>query len=251
MTTDLSDAEYLRQRIAPAPGDRDYLHLSDLLLGVKTLIPRDISRVLDYGCGGSPYRPLFGSCTYDRADLAGGPDLNFEYGADSRLPCEVSGYDCVLSSQVLEHVLMPNVYLAECYRALKPDGVLLLSTHGLFEDHACPYDFWRWTGFGLQRLIEEAGFKVDRIVKLTTGPRAAIFLAERELHRLRFDGKGLYGHMLRQGARVVRRAGARRRHEACDTSFPEHRMVDMDQNGHDMYIALALVAHRSSTNPSH
>jgi len=248
---ELGGREYIRERICPLPGDPHYLHLSDLLLGLKGIIPDNVTRMLDYGCGGSPYRRLFGACAYDRADLAGGPDLNFEYGADSRLPDEVSEYDCVLSSQVLEHVLSPNLYLAECYRVLKPDGLLILSTHGLFEDHACPYDFWRWTVFGLRRLVEESGFKIERIVKLTTGPRAAIFLAERELYRLKFDGRGLYSSMLKQGGRIVRRAGARRRHEACDASFPQYRMVSADQDGHDMYIAMALMARRPSTSTSY
>jgi len=64
------------------------------------------------------------------------------------------------------------------------------------------------------------------------------------MSRLRFEGTGLYGFMLDNGARVVRKAGARRRHEACDASFSQHRMIDADQDGHDMYIAIALVAHR-------
>src|SRR5215469_11335300 len=88
-------AEYTRERIEPVPGDHAYLHLADLLLGLKTLIPRNITRILDYGCGGSPYRPLFGACTYHRADMAGDPTLDFEYGPDSRLPAEVADYDCV------------------------------------------------------------------------------------------------------------------------------------------------------------
>ena len=240
----LEDEEYIRQRIEPVPGDPLYLHLVDLLEGLKTLIPRNITRVLDYGCGGSPYRRLFGPCAYDRADLPGDETLDFEYGADSRLPAELSDYDCVLSSQVLEHVLSPALYLAECYRVLKAGGSLVLSTHGLFEDHACPQDFWRWTAYGLRKLVEEAGLKVDRTLKLTTGPRAAMFIAEREQSRLRFQSAGLYGFMLDNGARVVRKAGARRRHEACDASFSQHRMIDADQDGHDMYIAIALVAHR-------
>jgi SAM-dependent methyltransferase len=240
----LDDNEYVRQRISPRPGDPFYLHLSDLILGIKALIPENLTRVLDYGCGGSPYRRLFGACTYHRADLAGGQPLDFEYGADSRLPGELSGYDCVLSSQVLEHVLSPAMYLAECYRILKPGGSFLLSTHGLFEDHACPDDYWRWTTFGLRRLVEESGFEVDRILKLTTGPRAAIFVAERELYRLRFKGPGLYNHMLDYGARVVRFADARRIHAACDASFPQHRMAEANQIGHDMYIAIALMARR-------
>jgi SAM-dependent methyltransferase len=241
----LAAKEYIRERIEPAPGDVAYLHLADLLLGLKTLMPRDITRILDYGCGGSPYRPLFGACTYHRADLAGDLAVDFEYGPDSRLPAQLVDYDCVLSSQVLEHVLSPTVYLAEAYRVLKPGGHLLLSTHGLFEDHACPYDYWRWTAYGLCKLVEETGFKVDRILKLTTGPRAAMFLAERELFRLRFRGPGVYPRMLDYGARVVRRfADAKHRHDACDSSFPDHRMADPDEPGHDMYIALAALAHR-------
>jgi SAM-dependent methyltransferase len=241
---DLADEEYTRQRIEPLPGDPLYLHLVDLLEGLKTLIPHNITRVLDYGCGGSPYRRLFGPCVYHRADLTGDETLDFEYGADSRLPAALSDYDCVLSSQVLEHVLSPSSYLAEGYRVLKPGGYLLLTTHGLFEDHACPDDYWRWTVFGLRRLVEEAGFKVDRILKLTTGPRAAMFLAERELSRLRFRGLGLYSYMLKSGARVARFTNPRRRHEACDASFSQHRMSDADQVGHDMYIAIALAARR-------
>jgi len=241
---ELGDEEYIRQRIAPLPGDPLYLHLADLLEGLKTLIPRNITRVLDYGCGGSPYRRLFGPCAYDRADLPGGETLDFEYGADSRLPAELSDYDCVLSSQVLEHVLSPSSYLAECYRVLKPGGYLLLTTHGLFEDHACPDDYWRWTAFGLRRVVEEAGFQVDRTLKLTTGPRAAMFLAERELSRLRFKGDGLYSFILKSGARVLRFTNARRLHEASDASFSQHRMSDANQVGHDMYIAIALIARR-------
>ena len=119
-----------------------------------------------------------------------------------------------------------------------------MSTHGLFEDHARPNDFWRWTAFGLRKLVEEAGLEVDRILKLTTGPRAAMFIAERELSRLRFNGAGLYSLMLDYGARVVRKTEARRRHEACDASFSEYRMSDADQDGHNIYIAIGLVAHR-------
>src|SRR5215475_7010642 len=97
----LYSPEYLRQRISPSAGDYDYLHLSDLLLAIQTLIPPNVSRVLDYGCGSSPYRSLFGSCTYHRADLVGGHDLDFEYGPDSLLSSEIENYDCVLSTQVL------------------------------------------------------------------------------------------------------------------------------------------------------
>src|SRR5262252_9519759 len=93
----LDAKEYLRQRLEPRPGDPLYLCLSDLLIAIRNLLPRRASRVLDYGCGGSPYRAIFGECTYHRADLAGGSNLDFKYGADARLPPEAADYDCVLS----------------------------------------------------------------------------------------------------------------------------------------------------------
>src|SRR5262249_50637899 len=163
-----------------------------------------LSMVLDYGCGGSPYRPLFGNCTYHRADLCGGNNLDFEYGPDSKLPLELSGYDCILSSQALEHVQNPEAYLRECYRLLRPGGNLVLTTHGLFEDHACPYDYWRWTVYGLKRLVENSGLNVEAAKKLTTGPRCAVFLVERQLHWLRFGAAGAYGKLLSAG---VQRGG--------------------------------------------
>ena len=39
---------------------------------------------------------------------------------------------------------------------------MLLSTHGIFIYHPDPGDYWRWTGAGLQRAVEQAGFQVLR-----------------------------------------------------------------------------------------
>jgi SAM-dependent methyltransferase len=242
---DLAGKEYLRQRIAPKPGDPHYLCLSDLLIALKQLIPASgKSRVLDFGCGGSPYRTLFRDCTYHRADLIGGRNIDFEYGRDSRLPPAATAYDLVLSTQVLEHVQDPLGYLRECNRVLIPGGHLLLTTHGLFEDHACPHDFWRWTAFGLQRLVEDAGLEVNELKKLTTGPRGAVYLTERELHRIRFNNSGWYGHLLSLGIRAVQGLGLARLHEATDQSFRRNRMVDASESGHDLYIVIAVLASR-------
>ena len=241
---DLREAGYLRERLNPQPGEMLYLHLSDLLIALNALIPVHLSMVLDYGCGGSPYRPLFRNCTYHRADLSGGNNLDFEYGPDSKLPLELSGYDCILSTQVLEHVQNPEAYLRECYRLLRPGGNLVLTTHGLFEDHACPYDYWRWTVYGLKRLVEDSGLKVEAAKKLTTGPRCAVFLVERQLDSLRFGAAGAYGKLLSAGVKAVRRLGSRRRHEAYDICFACNRVVDIEEPGHDMYVAIALLASR-------
>ena len=217
MMEDLAAEEYLRQRMDPKPGDPLYLHLSDLLLAISQLSPVNHARILDYGSGGSPYRALFEKSTYHRADL-NGPDLDFNYAPDARLPIEVGGYDLVLSTQVLEHVEDPMIYLSECYRVLNPAGHLLLTTHGLFEDHGCPYDYWRWTVYGLTKMVERAGLQVTEVRKVTTGPRAALFLWEKHLWAFRYF-KGLYGRIISLGVRAILRSGPSPLHRAADSCF--------------------------------
>ena len=239
----IAHKEYLRERLDPKPEDRFYLHLSDLLLAIRDLLPPNAAKVLDYGCGGSPYRPLFGECTYHRADMSG-ENLDFQFSPDATLPAELGGYDLVLSTQVLEHVEDPTTYLRECYRVLKPSGNLLLTTHGLFEEHPCPTDYWRWTSFGLHKIIEEAGLRVVRSRKITTGPRAAIFLAERQIDFLCSRPVGLYGYLLSSGIRTVRRAGWRPLHVTSDAMFEKNRIVHSDETGfgHEIFIAIGILA---------
>jgi hypothetical protein len=39
---------------------------------------------------------------------------------------------------------------------------MLLSTHGTFVYHPDPDDYWRWTRAGLQKIVRDAGFEVER-----------------------------------------------------------------------------------------
>jgi SAM-dependent methyltransferase len=127
-------------------------------LGVPTA-----GRVLDYGCAEVPYRRFFDQTVeFVGADLPGNPNATVEISADGTLPVPDHSFDAVLSTQVLEHVADPRTYLRECARVLAPGGRLLLSTHGIMVYHPDPFDLWRWTGAGLRRIVEEAGFEVVR-----------------------------------------------------------------------------------------
>jgi SAM-dependent methyltransferase len=117
--------------------------------------------VLDYGCADVPYRSFFAEgVRFVPADLDGNPHANLTLADDGSVPVESGTFDAVLSTQVLEHVSDPALYIAECYRVLRPGGRLLLSTHGVFVYHPDPVDFWRWTCAGLRREVERAGFEV-------------------------------------------------------------------------------------------
>lgn len=120
-------------------------------------------RVLDYGCAEIPYRDFFGAdVEYVAADLEGNPDATLILNPDGSVPAEDQSFDSVMSTQVLEHVTDPGLYLSESFRVLRPGGRMLLSTHGIFGYHPDPVDYWRWTCAGLQRAVQEAGFEVER-----------------------------------------------------------------------------------------
>jgi len=91
--------------------------------------------------------------------------------ADGRVPLPDHSADVVLSAQVLEHVPDLDAYCAEIRRLLKPDGTLLLSTHGSWFYHPHPEDHRRWTRTGLVLDLETRGLKVLETIPIC-GPLA-------------------------------------------------------------------------------
>jgi SAM-dependent methyltransferase len=193
------DAENARARLSPRPTDFAYLHLKDLR-GALGLAAADATGVwLDFGCGGSPYRSLFaGASRYLRADL-GGENLDLTITPREPLALANASVNGVLSTQVLEHVLDVDWYLAECHRVLTPGGRLILSTHGTWVDHFWPQDYRRWTTTGLRSELERHGFIVRDAWQLTCGMRAVFTLWETK-GRVTLRGPGPILRLLLLGA---------------------------------------------------
>lgn len=235
----LSTGDYNRQRVGPLPKDEFYIHLADLLVFLMPYAKSASGVVLDYGCGGSPYRELFQCSEYLRADYVDCGGINIIIGQDGKMDLPDCSCDMILSTQVLEHVFSPDDYLAEAFRVLRPGGKLILTTHGIWEDHGCPYDFWRWTADGLRRLLDDSSFESTRIVKITTGPRAVFFMFFQMLPKLSFSRRtvaGLAFWLLRRSSL----GKAESRHKWMDRYFPDHRLVSSEAAGHATYLALGV-----------
>jgi SAM-dependent methyltransferase len=126
------------------------------------------ARVLDAGAGEGQYREWFGRQRYVGVDLGIG-DAGWNYrGLDCvadllRLPFGPAVFDAFVSVVTLEHVTEPGVAVAEMARVAKPGARLLLVVPHEWEVHQHPHDYWRFTRFGVERLLRENGWRVERL----------------------------------------------------------------------------------------
>ena len=125
---------------------------------------RPVNSSLDAGAGRAPYRGLFAHARYETADFLAVKGKKYvapDYVCDLvEIPVEDARFDHVLLTQVLEHIPEPARVVAELHRVLKPGGTLWLTAPLFYAEHERPYDFFRYTQFGLRHLLESAGFEV-------------------------------------------------------------------------------------------
>ena len=76
------------------------------------------------------------------------------------LPFRPGTFDGVVSLAVLEHSPVPRKVVHELNAALRTGGQLLIVVPTLWEEHQMPNDFYRFTRYGISRLLEEAGFEI-------------------------------------------------------------------------------------------
>jgi SAM-dependent methyltransferase len=211
-----------------------------LRLALSSIASSYNGTLLDFGCGGSPYRQLFPGTIYRRADVLPANDIDYVIRPDCGIDCPGEEFDTILSTQVLEHVVDSKRYIAEALRLLKPGGQLILSTHGSFFDHGCPNDFRRWTADGLQADLKSGGFEISLAHKLTTNMRALLFLGENYLGHLWYSRKTILGIGLFSFQHLFWK-NRERRHKWIDKEFPECR-VKLADAPDPFYICILVVA---------
>jgi SAM-dependent methyltransferase len=127
-------------------------------------------RLLDIGCGSKPYKKLFVVDEYVGLDIDSEITRKrnvAEVLYDGKVfPFLSNSFDSALCNQVLEHVFNPDEFLSEIHRVLKPSGKLLLTLPFVWDEHEQPYDYARYSSFGLKFLLEKNGFQVLKSKKI-------------------------------------------------------------------------------------
>lgn len=135
-------------------------------------IARHISgRLLDIGCGRK--QELFFSCVtryiglnHPSSSMINREDQRYKtdvFGDALRLPFRQNTFDSVLALSLLEHVPEPQCVVNEAYRVLKKGGICAATVPFYNRIHLAPYDYFRFTEYGIRYILEKAGFRILKV----------------------------------------------------------------------------------------
>jgi len=166
-----SDEDYIKKNFTEIELDLNNLWLYQVRVNIFKVFQKNslhfFGNVLDVGCGIMPYKKIIlgnkAVSNYVGMDLEKPtyyknvkPDCTWD---GCHIPFENNSFECIIATEVLEHVALPDLFLKEVYRVLKPNGIFFCTVPFIWHLHEVPFDEYRYTPFSIKRLINQAGFK--------------------------------------------------------------------------------------------
>jgi SAM-dependent methyltransferase len=151
----------------------NYFSRKGLLRSIRKEAPFLKGRLLDFGCGRKPWKSLFDVEEYIGVDIEESGHNHHDsvidvYYDGHHIPFEDNSFDSVFSSETFEHLFNIDEILAELNRVLKPGGNMLVTIPFAWNEHEEPYDFARYTSFGISHILKKQGFEIVHLNKTTT-----------------------------------------------------------------------------------
>ncbi len=127
----------------------------------------------DLGCGEAPYKNWFLNFAdhyvgVDWSDSLHNIQADLNANLSEVLPIDNAVAETVVSISVMEHLSDPQLMLCEAFRILKPGGNFIAQVPWQWGIHEDPYDFFRFTPYGLENLLSSAGFE-DIVIQPQSG----------------------------------------------------------------------------------
>ncbi len=143
--------------------------------------------IVDVGCGTQPYKKYFFRQQYMGIDIkeSGRPTSQKcpdQYFDGLHIPMDDQTVDAIICTEVLEHALDHEILISEMFRVLKAGGKLCLTVPFIWGLHETPYDFRRFTPYGLAEVTKRFGFEIYDQRKLVQGIQAVSMLVESEIN---------------------------------------------------------------------
>ena len=134
----------------------------------------DEIKILDFGCGGGNLSQCLNELGYDvygcdvYSTCARKPEVNLKKiriieKNPYHFPFDDNNFDIIVSTSVLEHAQNTEEIFQETHRVLKNNGYGLFTVPFFWQLHAEPYDYFRFTEFGIKKLFEGKVFNIIKI----------------------------------------------------------------------------------------
>lgn len=165
----------------------------DLMKNIWKSSDRLNGKLLDVGCGRKPYKRILKNVSeYIGMDIENpGHDHSEEdidvYYDGNTFPFPDHTFDSVLTNQVFEHVFNPTEFISEINRVLKPNGYLLLTVPFIWDEHEQPFDYGRYSSFGIKHILEKNHFVVVECSKSCQGIKAIFQLINLNIYKKFFS----------------------------------------------------------------
>lgn len=153
-----------------------YFIRRSLYHNIRQMAPSLQGRLLDFGCGRKPYAHLFKVDEYIGIDMEQtGHDHTHStvdvYYDGRHIPFPNEHFNALFCSEVLEHVFNPDEILPEINRVLKKGAKALVTVPFCWNEHEIPFDYARYSSFGITHLLEKNGFRILHLQKSGTFAR--------------------------------------------------------------------------------
>lgn len=129
-------------------------------------------KMIDIGCGTKPFEGLISPYISEYVGLDREQPFNRDakvdlIGTADSIPVADGFFDSALSTASLEHLPEPESAVRECYRVLRPNGLAVYTVPFFWQIHAAPWDYYRFTRYGLEHLFKKVGFEIIEIRPLS------------------------------------------------------------------------------------
>jgi 2-polyprenyl-3-methyl-5-hydroxy-6-metoxy-1,4-benzoquinol methylase len=168
--------------------------LDDLRLNFENI------NILDIGAGEVPFENFYKGLNVITCDIQQNSNGTIDHIIETsgRLPFLNEEFEAIFLFDVLEHIKNDHEFIKECFRILKPKGLIVANVPFMYRFHEEPHDYRRYTPSGIKYLLEEVGnFVIHQIEPIGS----TLFIMEHIIAEKNFKTHGwrkfLHGLILR------------------------------------------------------